>query len=110
MKTVVGFAIALVFVIAVGAVAQERTAQERTVTERGWRIFVAQGCHGCHTIGKVGTPLGPDLTHIGRRSSEERLARWLADPEAVKPGAHMSALELTPSDIKALAAFLATLD
>jgi cytochrome c oxidase subunit 2 len=95
-------AIILLVFVAVAAIAQDDTR-----SSRGSRLFVVQGCYGCHTIGRMGTPIGPDLTRVGVKYSERQLARWLRDPEGERPGAHMPLLELTPSDIDALAAFLA---
>lgn len=95
--------------IAFGVAAQERaTTQEQA--ERGRRLFVDQGCHGCHTIKALGTPIGPDLSHVGARYSRPYLKRWLRDPEAQRPSAHMPQLELTEPQIEALAAFLSSLD
>lgn len=68
-----------------------------------------QGCHGCHTVGKLGTPIGPDLSHVGAKHSEAYLARWLRDPAMQRPAAHMPKLELTEPQIAALVAFLASL-
>jgi cytochrome c oxidase subunit 2 len=78
-------------------------------TERGRQAFIQQGCYGCHTIGAVGTPIGPDLSRIGRRYSASDLRRWLRDPESVRPKAHMPVLELTEEEIAALAEFLGSL-
>jgi mono/diheme cytochrome c family protein len=74
---------------------------------RGARTFQAQGCYGCHMIGKAGTPIGPDLSRVGFKYDEGYLRRWLADPQEQRPTAHMPKLELTPQEIEALAAFLA---
>jgi nitric oxide reductase subunit C len=74
--------------------------------ERGEAAFKNNGCYGCHIIGKAGTPIGPDLSHVGRRYQSEYLARWLRDPSLQRPTAHMPALELTEADIQALAAYL----
>jgi cytochrome c oxidase subunit 2 len=95
----------LLLAATLGVLAQEA----RMPGSRGERLFFSEGCYGCHTIGKVGTPIGPDLTLVGLRHSERGIARWLADPEAERPGAHMPLLELTPEEIAALAAFLAQL-
>jgi len=97
-------ALALLVVLAAAAAAR---AQDRTLVDAGQRTFVKQGCHGCHTIGKTGTPIGPDLSHVGAKYRPEYLARWLRDPSYLRPSAHMPALELTDDDIRALAAFLA---
>jgi len=103
MKRAVGL-VAIVVVVLVGIVA---IAQDEPRSSRGSRLFIVQGCYGCHTIGKMGTPIGPDLSRVGVKYAERQLVRWLRDPEAERPGAHMPLLELTPSDIDALAAFLA---
>jgi cbb3-type cytochrome oxidase cytochrome c subunit len=96
-------------VIAFGVAAQERAATQAQA-ERGRRLFVDQGCHGCHTIKALGTPIGPDLSHVGARYSESYLKRWLRDPQAQRPSAHMPQLELTEPQLEALAAFLSSLD
>ena len=82
-------------------------AQDRELVETGRSTFTKQGCHGCHTIGKMGTPIGPDLSHVGAKYRAEYLARWLRDPAYLRPSTHMPAIELTDEDIRALAAFLA---
>ena len=76
---------------------------------RGGRAFTAQGCYGCHQVGKYGTPIGPDLSHVGGKYPVSYLTRWLRDPESVRPTAHMPKLELTDQDIQALAAYLESL-
>jgi cytochrome c oxidase subunit 2 len=76
---------------------------------RGGRAFTSQGCYGCHLIGKYGTPIGPDLSHVGGKYSAAYLTTWLKDPESVRPSAHMPKLELTAEDIQGLAAYLGSL-
>lgn len=89
---------------------------------RGERLFLEDGCGACHTI--RGTPadgrVGPDLTHVGSRMSlaagvlpndPESLARWIAAPEATKPGVHMPAFGMLPAEhIRSLAAYLSGLE
>jgi mono/diheme cytochrome c family protein len=105
MKTLVILATTalLAVVAAAGAQAPDTTA------ERGMAAFKSNGCYGCHMIGKFGTPIGPDLSQVGRKYPAEYLARWLHDPTAVRPNAHMPALELTEADQHALAAYLGSL-
>ena len=105
-------AIALVALVLGGGAPQ---AQESALTRderraEGSRMFVAQGCYGCHMVGKFGTPIGPDLSHVGATHSEAELKLWLRDPALHRPSAHMPQLELTEAQIAALAAYLATLD
>jgi cbb3-type cytochrome oxidase cytochrome c subunit len=75
----------------------------------GKRLFNEQGCYGCHTVGKAGTPIGPDLSTIGSKRSEAYLRAWLMDPYLQKPTAHMPALSMRESEARALAAYLASL-
>ena len=84
--------------------------QDRDVqVKRGEQAFVSQGCYGCHLVGKFGTPIGPDLSRVGAKYSASYLTRWLRDPQAVRPAAHMPNLELSAEEILALAAYLASL-
>jgi cytochrome c oxidase subunit 2 len=91
------------------------------LARQGLATFMARGCQTCHTI--RGTPaagrVGPDLTHVGSRAtiaagtlamSLENLARWIAEADVIKPGAHMPAFINLPQDERAaLAAYLAQL-
>jgi cytochrome c1 len=79
------------------------------LARQGETVFSDQGCYGCHTVGKTGTPIATDLTHVGARYSESHLRLWLADPAAQKPTAHMPRLALTGTEVTALAAYLASL-
>ena len=105
-----GFAIAIVAVTLAARVVvlQPRAVAEDRI-EQGRRLFMQQGCYGCHTVERLGTPIGPDLSHLGARYSPVVIENWLRDPASQKPSAHMPRLDLTEPQIKALAAFLASL-
>ncbi len=77
--------------------------------EQGGKFFIDSGCYGCHLVGKLGTPIGPDLSHIGSRYSVEDIERWLRDPLFQRPTAHMPKLELTEEQVRALGAYLSSL-
>ena len=79
------------------------------VTEPGRTVFFAQGCYGCHRLGAAGTPIAYDLSHVGRKYSQDQLEKWLRDPQRQKPTAHMPRLALTEEEIRALARYLASL-
>jgi len=82
-------------------------AQERAdLVEEGRRAFVRNGCHGCHTVKRTGTPIARDLSHVGAKYRPEYLERWLRDPSYLRPSTHMPAIELTDADIRSIAAFL----
>ena len=87
---------------------------------RGEQLFLSNQCASCHTI--RGTPangrVGPDLTHLKSRTTlgaltipnrEDELAAWIRDPQRIKPGNKMPALNLSASDIQALVAYLESL-
>jgi cytochrome c oxidase subunit 2 len=94
--------------IAILVVSQAAGAQEvGALAEEGRRAFVRNGCYGCHTVGRMGTAVARDLTHVGAKYSAPYIATWLRDPSHVRPSTHMPAIELTDADIEALAAFLA---
>lgn len=75
----------------------------------GKRLFGEQGCYGCHTIGKTGTPIATDLTRVGSKYPESYLRGWLREPQQQKPGAHMPKIQMSEPDARALAAYLASL-
>jgi mono/diheme cytochrome c family protein len=89
--------------LAACAVAQEGAAG------RGKQLFTEQGCYGCHMVEKYGTPIATDLSHIGSKYDVVYLTRWLENPVAQKPTAHMPKIAMSESEAKALAAYLASL-
>jgi nitric oxide reductase subunit C len=107
MKTVTVTAIVAAVVSLWGAYTSGQDKDPLLVS--GERTFVSQGCYGCHQVGKFGTPIGPDLSHLGAKYSSDYLTSWLRDPESVRPTAHMPKLELSAEEIKGLAAYLASL-
>lgn len=86
---------------------------------RGKQVYLEVGCVACHTIRGVSPGiLGPDLTHIGTRSTiagsiypndAENMAKWLANPQQRKPGTTMLNLGLNPDQIAAVVAYLQSL-
>ena len=84
------------------------SGQSASLVEQGKAAFVTQGCYGCHTLGKTGTPIAPDLSHVGAKHDHAYLTRWLQDPSSQEP-AHMPKLQLTEPEVAALAAYLSSL-
>lgn len=97
---------------------------EQGLALEGKNLFQAKGCVQCHNVTEVapGGILGPDLTHFGSRTTvaaailpktDENLARWIRDPESLKPGNLMTDgikdQNLTEADIERLVAFLQSL-
>jgi cytochrome c oxidase subunit 2 len=97
--------------------ARPRQAPATAEQRRGEQVFLSERCSSCHTI--RGTPadgtIGPDLTHLATRSTlaaqtipdtARWLARWISDPQQIKPGTKMPALGLSAADIQSLVAYL----
>ena len=84
--------------------------------------FLRNGCGACHRVaGTAATgTLGPDLSHLGSRESlgagilpntREAIARFIANPDRIKPGSKMPAFDMLPAgEIDAIAAWLETLE
>jgi cytochrome c oxidase subunit 2 len=100
-------ALTLALAITLAALTAPACAQDNV--DQGKRDFMSNGCYGCHTVGKMGTPIGPDLSKVGAKYSRTYLERWLRDPSAQRPNAHMPKLELSPEQVMDLAAFLSSL-
>ncbi|HJP66515.1 MAG TPA: cytochrome c oxidase subunit II [Actinomycetota bacterium] len=84
---------------------------------QGELVFMRESCAGCHTIrGTQATgTTGPDLTYFGSRASigaltlpntPGNLARWITDPQSIKPGNLMPPTDLSPRDLSALVTYL----
>jgi cytochrome c oxidase subunit 2 len=104
----------------------ERESEPAAETEephavRGRVLFGASGCGACHTVRgtEADGRLGPDLTHVGSRSSlgagllpntVEDFEHWIARTEELKPDVHMPAFGMLPaSEIAAMASYLGSL-
>jgi len=84
----------------------------------GEKLFQAKGCVGCHSLNAVNAPkgmIGPNLANVGARSyigagsfknTDETLARWIQNPQAMKKGVLMPNLGVTPEEARSLVAFL----
>lgn len=84
---------------------------------RGAQLFQQLTCANCHPLRGTPSPgvLGPELAHLGERqtlgagviqNNPVELARWLKDPQQVKPGSLMPNLHLNEEQIAALVAYL----
>jgi cytochrome c oxidase subunit 2 len=86
----------------------------------GQVLFVAH-CGGCHTVrgtDAIGT-LGPDLSHLMSRGTiaagmlpndTPNRARWIREPQLLKPGVLMPASDLNSTQLADINAYLRTLD
>lgn len=87
------------------------------IATRGGELVRTRGCAACHAIAgtDVQGQIGPELTAFGLRTTigaglventDENLAAWIRNPEAVKPGVKMPALGLNDEEIAAVVSYL----
>jgi cytochrome c oxidase subunit 2 len=95
------------------AIADERVAAGK------W-VFETTACINCHSINGTAANgrFGPDLTHLMSRTTiaagaalntPDNLRLWIQNPEAIKRGSLMPAMQLSKSDADALVSYLETL-
>jgi mono/diheme cytochrome c family protein len=107
---VTGIVLIVLLASGVGIGCGRLDAQDRdALVNQGKQLFADKGCYGCHTAGKAGTPIAPDLQQTAARFTEATLARWLRDPAAQEPTRHMPNLELSDAEARALAAYIGSL-
>ena len=98
---------------------QQPAILEPSVAE-GRRVFDTTACINCHTVrGTVANGrFGPDLTHLMSRetlaagiiaNNAANLREWIRNPDAVKPGSLMPAMNLSDAELDQVTAYLLTL-
>ena len=99
---------------------QQRSAANVDGVARGRQIFESTVCVNCHTVSGTNAKgkFGPDLTHLMSRetiaagaalNNRENLRLWVKDPDAIKPGVLMPAMQLDEQDVDALTDYLLSL-
>jgi cytochrome c oxidase subunit 2 len=100
--------------------AQSHPAQVTDSVAEGRHIFESTACINCHTVsGTVANGrFGPDLTHLMSRdtiasgiapNNPDQLRGWIKNPDTLKPGSKMPAMQLGDHELDAVTAYLATL-
>lgn len=99
------------------AVGEVQAEAVRPDADRG-RVALAQyACQSCHVLPGVPGPrvdVGPSLKDFSRQrylagrlpNTEDNLVRWIRDPQQVKPGSAMPALQVTERDARDMARWL----
>ena len=98
---------------------QQPGVQDPAVAE-GRQLFESQACISCHVVRGIGAQgrFGPDLTHLMSRetiasgvadNTAANLKLWIKDPDYVKPGSLMPAMQLSDDQIDKVVAYLTTL-
>src|SRR5437870_2459066 len=65
------------------------------VLAEGAKFFKSAGCIACHVMGDKGGKTGPDLTHIGKTWTAEKIFAQARDPKKFKADAAMPAVAKT---------------
>ncbi len=106
--------VALVMFAGVGVFAQGKV-------DEGKAAYALHKCSTCHAIGGAGGKLASSLDGVGTKLKVADIKKWLEDPAAMeakldkKPKMAMSAAasfktkKITPAEIDAMTAYLATL-
>jgi cytochrome c oxidase subunit II len=98
---------------------QQPAVQDPAVAE-GRQIFESQACISCHVVRGTDArgQFGPDLTHFGSRdtlaagaadNTPANLKLWIQNPDSIKPGSLMPAMQLSNDQIDKIVAYLTTL-
>jgi cytochrome c oxidase subunit II len=96
------------------------TAPADSAAAAGRRVFLGTACISCHTVGgTVATGrYGPDLTHLMSRetigagvapNTRDRLRAWVRNPDDLKHGVLMPAMQLDDEQLDQLVEYLLTL-
>ena len=99
---------------------QQQAGIENQSVAAGRRIFEHQACMNCHTVAGTAArgTFGPDLTHLMSRATiaagveantPDNLRAWIRDPNTIKPGALMPAMQLSDQETDEVVAYLTTL-
>jgi cytochrome c oxidase subunit II len=99
---------------------QSQPAYLSDAASEGRHIFETTACINCHAVaGTVADGrFGPDLSHLMSRdtiaagaaaNTPENLQRWIRNPDSIKPGSLMPAMELSNRELDAVTAYLTTL-
>jgi cytochrome c oxidase subunit 2 len=100
--------------------AEQQPAVDDPNARAGRRVFESTACINCHTVrGTVANGrFGPDLTHLMSRltiasgaaeNTPDNLRLWLRNPDAIKPGSLMPAMQLSDADLDALVRYMQSL-
>lgn len=80
-------------------------------TKNGKQVFTDKGCIACHSPERAKAGLTrriPLLSDAGQKLTADWLFKWIGDPRSINPDTWMPKLELTPTDIADITAYLTT--
>src|SRR5712691_3217088 len=99
---------------------QQQPAVQDASVAAGRRVFESTACINCHAVAGTNANgrFGPDLTHLMSRATiasgaapntPEKLRLWIQDPNKIKPGSLMPAMQLSDTDLDAVVSYMETL-
>jgi cytochrome c oxidase subunit 2 len=99
---------------------QQQPGVQDANVEKGRRVFESNACMNCHSVAGTAANgrFGPDLTHLMSRATiasgaaentPQNLRLWVENPDAVKPGSLMPAMQLSDADLDAVVSYMETL-
>jgi mono/diheme cytochrome c family protein len=100
--------------LVIGFVSIAVTAQAQDHAQAGAKVYAAQKCSMCHSIGGVGNKKGP-LDGLGSKLSAGQIREWIVDAPAMSAKAKadrkpaMKGYALGKEDLDGLVAYLASL-
>jgi cytochrome c oxidase subunit II len=100
--------------------AQRQPAATQPDAAHGRDVFLSTACINCHRVGGTVADgrYGPDLTHLmsrdtigagAARNTADDLRTWVHNPDLLKPGVNMPAMNLAKPELDAVVGYLATL-
>ncbi len=91
----------------------KKTASISAAGKKGEEVFKAK-CLQCHAVNAGDRGFGPNLDGFANREvlagfvemTEKNLKDWIKNPQAIKPGNNMPAVQLTPDELDSLTKYL----
>ena len=111
-KAMIGAGVVVVIFLAVaGALSApaKPAGEESRLVQAGRDVYNQVNCSYCHSTAGVGGAVGPDLTSIGAKLTNEQLTVYLKNPDAMVPNTLHPKLLFTEEELQALVAYLQTL-
>ncbi len=91
-------------------VAVKSSAALTPLQQAGLKVYNANGCSGCHSIGGQGGNMGPALDNVGATKSIAWLEAQVSNPKSHNPATSMPPFNsISSTDLTALANYLSSL-
>lgn len=99
----------VIVLLAISSCALAETAAAAGDPGQGRETFEKRGCRICHSIDRTGGAVGPDLTQVTVRRTDEWLAAWLKDPPSLLKDTDMPSVPWkSENEISGLIAYFKT--